>query len=71
LLIKTKLNESYKIITQFYIQYSSLLDQKVSHLKGAECSHEIYQNLNIVNCHRIEWNINISAQNVISLVKRR
>lgn len=62
LLIKTKLNESCKIITEFYTQYSSLLDQKVSHLEGAGCSHEIYQNLNIKNCHQIEWNINISAQ---------
>lgn len=71
LLKKTKLNESYSIITEFYIQYSSLLDQKVSHLKGAVCSHEIYQNLNTVNCHKIEWNINISFQNVKSPIRGR
>lgn len=71
LLIKTKLNESYKIITEFYIQYSSLLDQKVSHLEGAGCSHEIYQNPNIKSCYKIEWNINISVQNVKSPIRGR
>ena len=71
LLIKTKLNESYRIITEFYIQYSSLLDQKVSHLEGAVYSHEIYQNPNIKSCYKIEWNINISVQNVKSPVRGR